>query len=71
MSEPILFTMTKRLANGNVASIPLTARQSALILIFLDFHDGEFAEEDLAEAPYSVETLDEVQMLREHLVKMP
>lgn len=40
MSEPILFTMTKRLANGNVASIPLTARQSALILILLDFHDG-------------------------------
>lgn len=70
MSEPILFTMTKRLANGNVASIPLTARQSALILILLDFHDGEFdAEPD--DAPYSVETLDEVTMLREHLAKMP
>ena len=45
MSEPILFTMTKRLANGNVATIPLTARQSALILILLDFHDGEFDAE--------------------------
>lgn len=69
MSEPILFTMTKRLVNGNVASIPLTARQSALILILLDFHDGEYAEPD--DAPYSVETLDEVTMLREHLAKMP
>lgn len=70
MSEPILFTMTKRLANGNVASIPLTARQSALILILLDFHDGEF-DEERDDAPYSVETLDEVTMLREHLAKMP
>ncbi len=69
MSEPILFTMTKRLANGNVATIPLTERQSALILILLDFHDGElYAEPD--DAPYSVETLDEVQMLRVHLAKM-
>ena len=70
MSEPILFTMTKRLANGYVASIPLTARQSALILILLDFHDGEFYEER-DDAPYSVEALDEVTMLREHLAKMP
>lgn len=70
MSEPILFTMTKRLANGNVASIPLTARQSALILTLLDFHDGEFNDER-EDAPFSVEALDEVQMLREHLVKMP
>lgn len=70
MSEPILFTMTKRLANGNVASIPLTARQSALLLIFLDFHDGSFDGEP-EEAPFSVEALDEVQMLREHLAKMP
>lgn len=71
MSEPILFTMTKRLTNGNVASIPLTERQSNLISTLLDFHDGEFADEDLAEAPYSVETLDEVLMLRDHLAKMP
>lgn len=71
MSEPILFTMTKRLATGNVVSIPLTARQSALILIILlDFHDGEF-DEERDDAPYSVETLDEVTMLREHLAKMP
>lgn len=70
MPEPLLFTMTKRLDNGNVASIPLTARQSALILILLDFHDGEF-DEERDDAPYSVEALDEVQMLREHLVKMP
>lgn len=70
MSEPILFTMTKRLANGNVATIPLTARQSALILTFLDFHDGEFNDER-EDAPFSVEALDEVQMLREHLAKMP
>ena len=70
MSEPILFTMTKRLANGNVATIPLTARQSALILILLDFHDGEFNDER-EDAPFSVEALDEVQMLREHLAKMP
>lgn len=69
MSEPILFTMTKRLAKGNVVSIPLTARQSALLLILLDFHDGEFDEEP-DDAPYSVETLDEVTMLREHLAKM-
>ena len=70
MSEPILFTMTKRLANGNVVSIPLTARQSALILTFLDFHDGEFNDER-EDAPFSVEALDEVQMLRDHLAKMP
>lgn len=70
MSEPILFTMTTRLVNGNVASIPLTVRQSALILTLLDFHDGEFAGEP-EEAPFSVEALDEVQMLREHLAKMP
>lgn len=70
MSEPILFTMTKRLANGNVATIPLTTRQSALILILLDFHDGEFNDER-EDAPFSVEALDEVQMLREHLAKMP
>ena len=70
MSEPILFTMTKRLANGNVASIPLTASQSALILILLDFHDGEF-DGEREDAPYLVEALDKVQMLREHLAKMP
>jgi hypothetical protein len=71
MSDRVLFTLTKKLANGNVASIPLTERQSNLISTLLDFHDGEFAEEDLAEAPYSVETLDEVMMLRNHLAKMP
>lgn len=53
-----------------MASIPLTARQSALILILLDFHDGEF-DGEREDAPYSVETLDEVTMLREHLAKMP
>lgn len=71
MSDRVLFTLTKKLANGNVASIPLTQRQSNLISTLLDFHDGEFADEDADEAPYSVETLDEVQMLREHLAKMP
>lgn len=70
MSDRVLFTLTKRLANGNVATIPLTERQSNLISTLLDFHDGEFADEDADEAPYSIETLDEVMMLREHLAKM-
>lgn len=55
---------------STLPSIPLTARQSALILTFLDFHDGEFNDER-EDAPFSVEALDEVTMLREHLAKMP
>lgn len=70
MSDRVLFTLTKKLANGNVATIPLTERQSNLISTLLDFHDGEFADE-ADEAPYSVETLDEILMLRDHLAKMP
>lgn len=70
MSDRVLFTLTKKLANGNVATIPLTERQSNLISTLLDFHDGEFNDER-EDAPFSVEALDEVQMLREHLAKMP
>ena len=70
MTDRVLFTLTKKLANGNVATIPLTERQSNLISTLLDFHDGEF-DGEREDAPYSVETLDEVTMLREHLAKMP